>query len=840
MESTLGSKLLIGETRDQMRALPPGCVQCVVTSPPYFGMRDYGIPPVEWADGSMAVLGLEKTPQEFITHMVEVFQAVKRVLRDDGVCFINLGDSYCSQPAGNFGPGMSAPADGGAYRSNKASMNWREIGYKPGDLMNIPHRVAEALQKDGWYWRSTIVWCLSGGTHLYARTAKGDSPAMLKDLVRLDPATVQLWNGEKWTRVVSWTRNETSRGSKRAGDYLEIELRSGERIGCTGEHHWPTNRGLLQAKDLRVGDVIPTCQLPAPSQSNETLFSDEELGWLAGFYIAEGIRVEKGLRFFVHQDERIEFERIRRAAEMSDGTAVMRQLVGKAACIDVYSKPLAELICQYVSGTNSYTKRLTRKAWMRPNVFLDSLLSGYLDGDGHWDANNKRWRIGFTNNDGLATDLRCACARIGFRCRLKRVNHRLGQQKFPGWRGSIVCEPTKHRNTKDNGQIVAIRKSRAREFWDIEVADAPHLFALASGVLTHNCKRSPMPESVSGWRWQQHRIKVEAGKSPARNMAPEIKRETQHLAGPSEFPARATWENCPGCDKCRANDGLVLRKGKWRFTQAHEYIFMLSKSERYFCDGAAVQELATGGQPGNINGVHKQAAAYAGGDDHHRRAGGLCNMVASETRNPRSVLKTRWTKQDVLYWLRYLNSTPRNGTILRLSSEPYNEAHFATFPTLLVKPLIEAGTSAGGCCAACESPYAPIVTSERVPTRPGIDNKIWKHAGADALTQRSDQSPNLDPQRHIAVKSITGYRPTCACNVGSVPCMVFDPFAGSGTTLQVAKTLGRRYMGTEINTEYAELAIKRINTPPRWALHRAKKPAKPVDPNQRSLFEDET
>ena len=159
MESTLGSKLLIGETRAKMRALPAGCVHCVATSPPYWGLRDYGIPPVEWSDGSLAVFGLEKTPEEFITHAVEVFGDVRRILRDDGVVFLNLGDSY--NAGGRVGHGTREGHKQGTNQGTVAATDNERPnvpGLKDGDLMNMPHRVVEALQADGWYWRSTIVW----------------------------------------------------------------------------------------------------------------------------------------------------------------------------------------------------------------------------------------------------------------------------------------------------------------------------------------------------------------------------------------------------------------------------------------------------------------------------------------------------------------------------------------------------------------------------------------------------------------------------------------------------------------------------------------------------------
>ena len=116
-------EVIQGDVKEVLKTLDDHSVQCVVTSPPYWGQRDYG---------SEGQLGLENTPEEFVNNLVEVFREVKRVLRDDGTVWLNLGDSYAS---GNYHPVL-----------------------KHKDLVGIPWRVALALQSDGWYLRSDIIW----------------------------------------------------------------------------------------------------------------------------------------------------------------------------------------------------------------------------------------------------------------------------------------------------------------------------------------------------------------------------------------------------------------------------------------------------------------------------------------------------------------------------------------------------------------------------------------------------------------------------------------------------------------------------------------------------------
>ena len=146
-----------GNCIDLMRAMPAGSVQCCITSPPYFGLRDYDLPPNEWGDGWIGCLGLEPTPGQFIAHLVEVFAEVRRVLRDDGTLWVNMGDSYANDSkwgGSSGGKHVSAlhGAGGGVGRGR------RSTGCKGKDLIGIPWLLAFALRAEGWYLRSDIIW----------------------------------------------------------------------------------------------------------------------------------------------------------------------------------------------------------------------------------------------------------------------------------------------------------------------------------------------------------------------------------------------------------------------------------------------------------------------------------------------------------------------------------------------------------------------------------------------------------------------------------------------------------------------------------------------------------
>jgi DNA modification methylase len=159
----------IGDCIDILPTLEPQSVQAIVTSPPYYGLRQYSVPPTDWPAISYApmaglpeldvpawrgCLGLEPTLEMYTAHLVYVFRLAREVLRDDGCLWLNLGDSFSSQggrPQGKTGQRANRTFTAGEGHVTKK-------GVKPKDLMLVPHRVALALQADGWTLRSDCVW----------------------------------------------------------------------------------------------------------------------------------------------------------------------------------------------------------------------------------------------------------------------------------------------------------------------------------------------------------------------------------------------------------------------------------------------------------------------------------------------------------------------------------------------------------------------------------------------------------------------------------------------------------------------------------------------------------
>ncbi len=140
-------RIINADVLDGLAQLDDESVHCVVTSPPYWGLRDYGV------DGQ---IGLEATPAEFVARLVGVFREVRRVLRKDGTCWVNLGDSYAATTKGSSGKGEKQISNAGTLLADR---RWSiPSGLKPKDLVGIPWRFALAMQDDGWWLRQDIIW----------------------------------------------------------------------------------------------------------------------------------------------------------------------------------------------------------------------------------------------------------------------------------------------------------------------------------------------------------------------------------------------------------------------------------------------------------------------------------------------------------------------------------------------------------------------------------------------------------------------------------------------------------------------------------------------------------
>jgi DNA modification methylase len=220
--------------------------------------------------------------------------------------------------------------------------------------------------------------------------------------------------------------------------------------------------------------------------------------------------------------------------------------------------------------------------------------------------------------------------------------------------------------------------------------------------------------------------------------------------------------------------------------RAHEYIFLFTKSRDYFYDDEAVRvPSVTAFKPNQQQTPNAKSASVQQPRNTIQKRGGRTYPFRTGTRRLRSV----WS----------------------LSLEPYKGAHTAPYPTKLVDPCVKAGSSEGGCCGACLSPLKR--TLEKVRIRDKETDRSWQGLPSTTPPQRSvpyepKKQGSMEPEWDYKT---VGWERTCKCEGTEViPCTVMDPFSGSGTTGLVATSLGRNYLGIDINGDYLPLAIERI------------------------------
>ena len=243
--------------------------------------------------------------------------------------------------------------------------------------------------------------------------------------------------------------------------------------------------------------------------------------------------------------------------------------------------------------------------------------------------------------------------------------------------------------------------------------------------------------------------------------------------------------DCPGCAKCAAHDGLVLRRGSWRHTDAVEPVMLFVKQMGYYFDQEAMREPQSETTIERFQGgaVRQRGQKHDAADHAEVRSYPTTSAILLNGRNPRNVLP--------------------------LGPAPFQGAHYATFPPALPRHFLRGALSEKGCCPRCGSQWARIV------------------APSDAYRKVMEQGrtvgdwyarPTVDgyakPNHGIRAEYNTlGWKPTCSCPEAAnpVPCTVLDNFAGTATTLQVAWELGHKGVGVDLSSRYLDMAVQRLS-----------------------------
>ena len=312
-------------------------------------------------------------------------------------------------------------------------------------------------------------------------------------------------------------------------------------------------------------------------------------------------------------------------------------------------------------------------------------------------------------------------------------------------------------------------------------------------------KDAPMPESVQGTRWERCRVKAGKGAvleskygrgGEAWRLDANPGRPQQDHDG-RDFLPDTRWKDCPGCIKCKANDGYVLRRGSWRCTTGHEYIYMFTKEMGYYSDGVPV---ATPLRPGAI-----ARAAQNGG---HPRWDG--NHERQSTQTPQTMDLSKMTPTT---------GANRRSVWRDIRPERYLGDHYAVFPSDLPRLCIQCSTSEAGVCPRCGSQWARVVhkkpSTMNIRVRDAVKgisaHKSWFHTGAT-----DDDIASYGVEEDSETETVS-WRPTCECgNSTSIPATVLDPFVGTGTTCLAAQRLGRSSVGMDLSASYLDQAVKRL------------------------------
>lgn len=307
-----------------------------------------------------------------------------------------------------------------------------------------------------------------------------------------------------------------------------------------------------------------------------------------------------------------------------------------------------------------------------------------------------------------------------------------------------------------------------------------------------------MPESIGGWYWQRHRVKVKSGAFSRQGdpgAGSGYERHGQDLRD-REGPQ---WADCPGCPRCAPHGGYVLVRKSWRHTQAHEYVYQLVKDMQYFANQELVREPSSGNSHSRGRGTHPKSNNASRDTTKQNASFSTSVRHVVSTRNPRSVI----------------TPPPVRG---------FSGDHYAAFSPMLIAPLIRA-TCPTRSCPHCGAPWAPIVERQELEPQEDYAGK-WASQAPQASGRRmqtnvrAGRSLGLPHDNPFPTPVVLGYRPTCACPEHEpVPGWCLDPFVGSGTTIEVGRELGVNVVGLDIAPAYLDRHCKpRVGVTPAGAL----------------------
>lgn len=728
-----------GNTLKVLKTFPNDCIDTIITSPPYWGLRDYGV---------RKQIGLEKTLEKYHSRLLKITKELKRVLKPTGILFWDHGDSY-----GGSGHGTSSKSKIEDCKESYMLPFGKNVSANMQSkclIMQNYRLILKMIDEQGWILRNIIIWakCLSGSTMMFAYVNNRPLVASLKDILRLKgivefPAS----DGSKVELLKYWKIKQQS---------IHITFRDGIEITCSIFHKFVLENGnLIQALALKKGDVIKKVKhnlLPLKKG-----IWNYEWGWFIGLYLAEGSLDKKGIRLSLDKKEIKWQGKIQRLFKIF-GVKVDSYIYNNNLCLQVHSSIAIEIIDTFIRGKGSKGKRLTREAFMYGTEFIEGIINGWLEGDGHFDRYNQRWRVGITRNKGLIDDLRACALIVGYMFRARQGYAKYQNGTKPIVRITVRKTFKSHSyNRKSDTEIMRVTPSKERELYNIEVK-GNHLFTLLNGALSHNS--NPMPSSV------KDRLTV-------------------------------TYEPV----------FMLVKNKKYYFDlDAIRVPHKESSIQRY--QYQAIGKNVKYKDRQNVQGLNKffqkQSSNYQG-----KFLGYGKDVEKYNSPRARTQRKLQGTSLERERDLRPIKAGKNPGDVWQLSTQPFPQAHFAIFPEKLIIPMIKAGCPRRICEKCGKARVRMIETIIKMPNFDYKKQRLNIGRGGEKFSRHYINSPEY--KKALANKKVKfrGWT-NCGCDANWKKGIILDPFMGAGTIGVVAKKLRRNYIGIDLNPKYVKMAKKRI------------------------------
>lgn len=699
------NKLYLGHAIDVLKTFPDECVDCFITSPPYWNLRAYQTSPIIWGGDEncdhewgtkiitgqhtpqtkwkaakaafspnqssfckkcsawLGELGAEPDPDLFISHLCEVFDQVKRVLKPTGTAWINIADSY-----GGSG-GAGGDYNEGGLREGQPK--FKGNNYQPKSLVGIPERMVLEMQKRGWIRRNTCIWhkCLGEKTFLFVKYNNKYRFISIKDLYKefkkSDDVFVLTQNAEMeyvWQRIKNIYDNGMA-------DAVHIKTKTGAEVVSSLNHRFVTKKStntnknikyrkisLTQAHDLtkshylQVSQFIDNIDLPVGGRH------DFDLGFVVGFYMAEGNKI---FRYYEEYKDNLlslsaqkRWSRTERGkkevgVQLSCGVTDLDRgylnkvfdifkckhyIYGNSVAVRSYDKKFVRLLDKYTFGDVCDNKYLKDNAFNKSISFLRGVVDGFLSGDGWKDVANDRWRSGIKPNEKFVEQLRLICRIIGYEFRL--CSNGKNSDGYNVMNFTIRKQPLRQSSAGlIDDKIDSIQEVGKLKVYDVELEP---LYCGFKGNNQHTKKLWPTSDKR---------------RSKFNNLY---------------FLANGIWTH---------NSNAMPSSAEDRFTVDFEYLYFFTKSTKYYFE--------------------KQLEPY---DGPINRWGGVGIDGNGESLWDEGTGQTTYTRE------RNLRPNPegRNKrTVWSINTEGYKGAHFAVFPRKLVETPIKAGCPEGGVVLDC-------------------------------------------------------------------------------------------------------------------------------------------